>query len=80
MQVRAKLVCQSVNETTDSGTGEKNGEKVAFATVYDTANSPEDNNFSKYTPSASFEMYVENPDLFGKFEPRKAYYFDINEA
>lgn len=73
---RAKLTCMAVDPIADE---EKKvlGEQVTFSACYDTKDAPEDNSFSKYTPSASFVMHVTNPDLYGKFEAGKAYYFDI---
>ena len=68
---RAKLTCMEVTPVNEYG------QQVTFSACYDTANVPEDNSFSKYTPSASFVMSVTNPDLYGKFEAGKAYYFDI---
>ena len=76
MNARAKLVCTKVDSHFHNE--EKQAEQVTFSTLYDTANSPEDNSFSKYTPSANFSFNVSNGTLFGAFEEGKAYYFDIS--
>lgn len=66
MTVRAKLKCISIE-----------GEHVKFQCLYDSANSPEDNSFSKYTPWGSAEFGVSNPDAMGQFQVGEYYYFDI---
>lgn len=80
-KVRAKLTCMSVEETTDGATSpKKTGEYIKFQAVYDSNNSPEDNNFSKYTPFAEYSMSVTNPNVYGFFVSGKAYYFDITSC
>lgn len=78
MNTRAKLVCQKVTENVVNDV--KDGESVEFMTQYNAEDSPEDNSFSKYTPSATGTFYISNPELFGNFVVGKAYYFDISEA
>lgn len=74
------MVCTSVSESGNGSTTapEKYGENVSFTAQY--TGSPEDNTFSAATPTASMSMFVSNPELYGKFEVGKAYYFDITEA
>lgn len=69
---------EDIQQTNDGPV--KFGENVKFGALYNNADSKEDNTFSEYTPSASFEMFVTNKALFGKFELGKAYYFDITEC
>lgn len=42
--------------------------------------SPEDNTYSKYTPSGSLTLRVTNPELLGKFKPSEKYYLDFSKA
>lgn len=79
MNTRAKLVCVKVEPQDNGATAntEKIAERVSFETRYNTEDSKEDNSYSLYTPSANMSMNVTNPELFGKFEEGKAYYFDI---
>lgn len=80
--VRAKLVCTNIRPWDDGATADpqKVGEVVTFEARYNGEDTPEDNNFSKYTPSASMDMSITNPELFNHFQVDKAYYFDISEA
>lgn len=69
--MRAKFKLQSVEVS-------EYGEKLKFSAI--TGNSPEDNSYSKYTPSAQLEMTVTNPDLHGKFKPGQSFYVDFTRA
>lgn len=64
------------NVSTDGQT--KYGETVRFMARY--SDNPEDNSFAAATPSASTEMFISNPNLYGHFAPGKVYYFDITEV
>ena len=79
-QVRAKLVCTTVQDQTDGATAnpQKTGENVSFMAQY--SDNKEDNSFSQYTPSANMSMNVTNPEIFGFFKEGEAYYFDITSA
>lgn len=55
-----------------------NAEEIQFRAVTD--GTPEDNTYSKYTPSADFRMTVTNPNLHGKFKPGMKFYVDLTEA
>lgn len=37
----------------------------------------EDNTFSKFTPSGSLELVINNPDLRGKIQPGQEFYVDF---
>lgn len=54
-------------------------EKIKLAAVY--SSDPADPNFSysQATPSASFELYINNPDAIGQLEPGKTYDIAITE-
>lgn len=82
MKTRAKLVCVRVDEIKNGGPipQEKTGETVSFKTLYDHKDTPEDNNYSKFTPNGSCSLTITNPELFGAFEESKPYYFDITPA
>lgn len=70
-KMRAKMELVSVNRTAS-------GEQLKFSAV--TNGTPEDNTYSKYTPSANLEMSVTNESLFGKFNPGEKYYVDFTPA
>lgn len=46
---------------------------------YENDNTPEDNTFAKYTPSADFHMTISNPNLRGKFHVGQQFYVDFSE-
>lgn len=83
--MRAKLQVSSVFARPNPETGETVGETVKFHGVaksggYPPDGSDEDNTFAKWTPSASFEIYIANPALFGQFEPGQKFYVDFTPA
>lgn len=71
MTIRAKMNCFSVLKTS--------GQEVVKLTAV-TANSEENKTYSKFTPSASVEMTITNPDALGFFEAGKEYTIDFNPA
>ena len=40
----------------------------------------EDNSYSRWTPTATLEMYITNPNLFDKFTVGQKFYVDFTEA
>ena len=70
MTVRAKLHCYSVE---DCGPGRPRSYK--FNAASDKAGIPEDQQFTKYTPSANLVISVDNPAVV--FEPGKEYFVDF---
>jgi hypothetical protein len=66
--IRCKFVCTSVTELPDGWIG-------SFMAVF--GNSPENESFFKYTPSASLELKTIKEN---HFKPGKEYYLDITEA
>ena len=48
--------------------------------AYPEDGSDEDNTFAKFTPTASLEIHITNPDLLGKFNPGEKYYLDFTKV
>ena len=76
--MRAKMVVESVTAT-------EHGENLKMRAVckngqYPEDGSDEDNTFAKFSPSASLEIYIANPALYGKFKPGQKFYVDFTEA
>jgi hypothetical protein len=73
MPTRAKFVLQEEKRNAyQPGT-----RYLKFAAQYDP-DCPEDQRFSKYTPSGTLEMTVDNPNA--QFELGTAYYLDFTPA
>ena len=70
--VRAKFFCSAI---TEFAAGAK---RVELETSY--SDNPEDNQFSKFTPSGHVSMSVDNPDIDGFFVPGKSYFLDFSIA
>lgn len=80
--MRAKLEVVSVIE---NGEGDNKNEQITFMAVtekpYDQETGiSEDNQFSKWTPSANLDMLITNPELFGKLKRGEKYYVDFTKA
>lgn len=78
MKMRAKMKLATVNRT-------ESGEILKFNAVckdggYPADGSDEDNTYAKFSPSASVEIHVANPALFGQFNPGEKYYVDFTPA
>jgi hypothetical protein len=62
----------------------KTGEQLSFHAVakpqYEGDGLDEDNTFAKWSPSASFNINVANPTLFGQFKVGEKYYVDFTKA
>lgn len=72
MKMRAKLTIVEIRKY-----GDAICETLVFDAKYDPANSPEDNSYSKYTPSAQLTMCVTNPALVGTFKAGETFYVDF---
>lgn len=72
--VRAKFRCTSVERFTTAGDGQA---VYRFAAQYDES-IPEDQRFTRYTPSGELRMTVDNPNV--RFEPGRQYYLDFTPA
>jgi hypothetical protein len=87
-KMRAKMRVWSVSEHLSGQDGEgdriKQGETLRFnavgASSYPEDGGDENNTFAKFTPSASVEIYVANPALFGAFKVDEQYYVDFTPA
>ena len=82
MNVRAKMKCQSV--TRSGGDEDAAGKRMFQETVKLSAVSYGDNDenksYSLWTPNATVEMTITNPDAHGAFEPGREYYVNFAEA
>ncbi len=77
--MRAKMAVSGVEKLLSGG------EKLKFNAVaksgsYPPDGSDEDNSYAKFTPSASLEIVVMNPALFGQFNTGQKYYVDFTPA
>jgi len=72
METRAKMMCSKVERTEDGQT-----ENVWFNSEYNNTDVPEDNTFSKFTPTANCYLCITNSILHGTFKEGEYYYFDI---
>jgi len=75
MSVRAKMALTSIT----SHAWSPNAKTLRFSAQYDPS-ILEDQRFQKATPSASFEMQVDNPAAIAQFELGKSYYMDFTPA
>jgi len=77
-KMRAKLKLISV-------TSGENHEALKFTAVaktgaYPEDGSDEDNTYAKFSPQASLDITITNPELVGKFKPGEKYYVDFSSA
>jgi len=85
--MRAKLRVTNVIQYKDEK-GEVTGEQLCFNAVggdnvqrgYPSDGIDEDNTFARWTPSAELTMYIQNPNLFGKFTASQKFYVDFTPA
>lgn len=82
--MRAKMVCNGVTQSKNTA-GEVTSEQLRFnavakSTAYPADGSDEDNSFAKWSPSASLEIQVANPALFGKIAHGDKFYVDFTKA
>ena len=82
--MRAKLYVTGVEQHKDPE-GKLFQETLLMSAIgksgdYDETGLDEDNTFSKFTPMASFSIAIQNPALWGKFEPGQKYYVDFTPA
>lgn len=76
--MRAKLKCSSV---TPSGDGEiLKFHAVAKSDSYPADGSDENNSYARWSPSASLELNVQNPNLKGKIAEGDTFYVDFTPA
>lgn len=73
--VRGKFKLQEVIQTNWGG----DGRTLVFRAEYDP-DLPEDQSYSKATPTGEIRMQVDNPQALQQFELGKAYYVDFSRA
>ena len=76
--MRAKMKIQSVTKN-ESGSETLRLHAVA-ASKYPEDGSDENNTYAKYSPSASLEICICNPNLYDKFVVGQEYYLDFTLA
>jgi len=91
--MRAKMMVTGVAAVSGYGPNHKPGdemvkvgERLTFMAV--GANKPynadgtgdEDNSYSRWTPCATIDITVQNPELFGKFAAGDTFYIDFTPA
>lgn len=77
--MRAKFQVVSV-ERFAGGTEKLKFSAVSKSAAYPEDGSDEDNTYAKFSPSASCEIFVNNPALAGKFSPGDKFYVDFTPA
>lgn len=81
--MRAKFYVSAVDRVVGAA-GEVTAERVKFAAVcppsFDKDGLHEDSTFSKYSPMANCEIYINNPALHGKYVPGQKFYVDFTPA
>lgn len=84
MTMRAKMRVSAVEQVkTQEGT--VTAEKLRFNAVakneaYPADGADEDNTYARWSPTAELNIYVANPNLFGKFEVGQKFYVDFTPA
>ena len=73
--LRAKMKVESVTRVMGSE-GEITQEQVKLRAVYGKENS-ENAQWAKYTPSATFDIFINNPDAFGQLSSGHEYFVDF---
>jgi len=74
-KVRVSEVLHSKNDK-----GETDQERVKLCAVYSNDPKNENARWSKWTPSANFELYISNPAAFGKLSNGHEFYIDFTPA
>lgn len=79
--IRAKFNVSEVADLRYSAGEGKNRERIKMNAVYATG-APEAENvsFAKATPSGTVELLVDNPEVFGFFEPGREFYVEFRAA
>lgn len=76
--MRAKMQVQGVNPTSETS------QDVFLTAVSEQPFGPngesEDNTFARWTPCATLNLTINNPDLMGKLKAGQKFYVDFTEA
>lgn len=74
--MRAKMVVSTV-ESHEGGVEVLRLRAVARSDSYPADGRDENNTYAKFSPSASLELHVNNPALFGRIKAGEHYYVDF---
>jgi len=79
--LRCKMRVTEVLHVKDSD-GSTNQERVKLVAVtgYNTGDTDENKQWSKWTPCADFSITINNPDAFGKLSSGHEFYVDFTPA
>lgn len=72
--IRAKMSVSTVTRNADQS-GNISSENITLQAVY--GGSEENKQWSKWTPSGTLTMTINNPDAFGKLLPGQFYFIDL---
>lgn len=75
--LRLKMSVSSVKSNADTS-GNKSSEELALSAVYSSEEGSANQQWSKWTPSASLTMTISNPAAFGKVLPGQFVFVDIS--
>jgi hypothetical protein len=76
--VRCKMVCTEKAERFNQWSQQPEKETVVVKLT--AANGPQNQTWSKYTPTGSIELQITNPAAFEQFKLGQAYFVDFVEA
>lgn len=77
--LRAKVRVSEVLHSKDQD-GATSQERVKLQAVYSSDEGSENAKWSKWTPCVNFEIYINNPDAFGKLSQGHEFYIDFIPA
>lgn len=77
--LRAKVRVSEVLQSKDAD-GSTSQERVKLIAVYDSDPESENGKWSRWTPSANFEISISNPKAFGKLSKGHEFYVDFIPA
>lgn len=78
-ELRAKFIVQDVNRSIDNE-GKPSQEHVRLRPVYSSDPESENAQWSKWTPSGSIELHINNTAAFGRLPLGKEFYVDFTPA
>lgn len=76
--VRCKMVCTEKAERFNQWNQQAGKDNVTVKLT--AANGPQNQTWSKYTPSGGIELQITNPEAFEQFKLGQAYFVDFYEA
>lgn len=77
--LRAKMRVQSVLQQKESD-GKISSEQLTLVAVYDSNPETENAQWSRWTPSATLNINISNPDAFNKVSSGHEYFVDLTPA